>query len=93
MLLILEIVLAIAAWRRGWKGWALLPLVSAFGFGFLMGLIIGASGASYGGIFAVGAMIDIVCIATLVGMVIKPHKSSAIRPEPVIRTTDLPEAG
>jgi hypothetical protein len=76
MLLALEICLAIAAWQRGWKGWALLPPGIAFGIGFLAGLIMGASGASEGSIFAVGLVADVICIGALIAMVIKPRKKN-----------------
>ncbi len=45
MLLILEIVLTIAAWRRGWKALALLPIVAAFGTGLALPFIVGADQA------------------------------------------------
>lgn len=37
MLLIIEIIMTVAAFRRGFKGWALLPI----GFAFLTGALIG----------------------------------------------------
>jgi len=76
MLLALEIGLTIAAWQRGWKAWALLPLGIGFGIGFLAGLIMGASGASEGSIFAVGLAADVICIVALIVMIIKPRKKS-----------------
>jgi len=76
MLLILEICLTIAAWHRGWKGWALLPLAIGLGIGFLVGLILGASGASEESIFAVGIVGDVICIGALIAMIIKPRKKS-----------------
>jgi len=39
IMLILEIVLTIVAWRKGWKAWALLPLGAGFGLGVIMGLL------------------------------------------------------
>jgi hypothetical protein len=39
MLLILEIMLTIAAWKRGWKALALIPV----GLAFLVGLLIAGS--------------------------------------------------
>jgi hypothetical protein len=35
--IMLEILLAMAAWRRGWKAMALIPLGLAAAFGFMMG--------------------------------------------------------
>lgn len=45
MLLVLEIALTIAAWRRGWKGLALLPIAAAFGAGFALPFIVGTDEA------------------------------------------------
>jgi hypothetical protein len=73
MLFILEIGLAIAAWRRGWKRWALLHLGIGFSIGFLADLIISALGASEETVFGVGLTIDTICIGTLIGMVLKPR--------------------
>lgn len=41
MLLLLEIVLTIAAWRRGWKALALLPLGLAFAAGLALPVMVG----------------------------------------------------
>jgi len=38
MLLIVEIILTVKAWKNGWKGLALLPLGAAFGLGLVMGV-------------------------------------------------------
>jgi len=73
MLFILEIGLAIAAWRRGWKRWALVHLGIGFGIGLLTDLIITASGGSEESVFGVGLGIDIICIGTLIAMVLKPR--------------------
>lgn len=81
MLLLLEIGLTIAAWRRGWKAKALLPLVIGAGSAFLIGFIMGMSGISEDGAIVAGLLFDLACIATLITMVIKPRKISL----PVIR--------
>jgi hypothetical protein len=78
MLLILEIGLTVAAWRRGWKVRALLPLGIGFGIGFLGGLIMGVSGASEESIFAVGLVGDLICIGALIGMIAKPRSVAKI---------------
>lgn len=43
--MILEILLTITAWKRGWRWWALLPVAIVFGTAFLAGVVIGASGS------------------------------------------------
>jgi len=45
-MLILEIILMIVAWRRGWRGWALLPMGIVYIMAFLIGVISGAAGFS-----------------------------------------------
>jgi len=76
LLLMLEIGLTIAAWKRGWKGWALLPMVIGFGAAFMTGLFMGAAGASDGEAFGVGVIFDIACIGALVAMVTRPRKTT-----------------
>ena len=44
LLLIVEILLTVAAWRKGWKGWALLPWAVCFYTLFIGGVFIGAAG-------------------------------------------------
>ena len=63
-MLILEIILTIVAWGRGWKWLALLPLGIAFG----IGLIAGASGVTD---LTSLIWIDVVAIIVLIGMAIK----------------------
>lgn len=46
MLLFLEIALTIAAWKKGWRARALLPLAGAFLVALLGGAVVGASGGS-----------------------------------------------
>lgn len=46
MLLILEIMLTVSAWRRGWRWKALIPVAIMMGMAFFGGIAIGASGAS-----------------------------------------------
>ena len=45
MVLIIEILLTIRAWRKGWKAWALMPL----GIGVLMGFFVGVAAGAGGG--------------------------------------------
>jgi hypothetical protein len=75
MLLILEIILTITAWRRGWKAWALLPAAVTGVMGFLIGLAIGASGGNMNHAMPVCLMLDFVFIASLVAMIAKPRKA------------------
>lgn len=64
MLLVLEIILTIAAWKRGWKGWALLPWVIALVAAFTVSLVRGA---------ATGFVADVILIGAMIIMVNKPR--------------------
>ncbi len=74
-MLILEIILTIVAWGRGWKWLALLPLGMAFG----IGLIAGANGVTD---LDSLIWIDVVAIVALIAMIIAKKK-------PVKEETDI----
>jgi len=65
MLLAIEIALTIAAWRKGWKGLALLPVGAALVCGFMVGAAMGAGGLSEEEVFGIGLLIDLGVIAAL----------------------------
>jgi len=65
MLLAIQIALTVAAWRKGWKGLALLPLGAALACGFVFGAAMGAGGLSEGAVFGIGLLIDLGVIAAL----------------------------
>ena len=70
-MLIVEIVLTIVAWNRGWKWLALIPLGMAFG----IGLIAGASGATASDLESL-LVIDVIAIIALIVMIIKEKGSN-----------------
>jgi hypothetical protein len=79
--LLIGIPLTIAAWKRGWKGWALLPLtlalVSQAIFGFFIGFTASpgtAIGDLEGLVVAVSLVIDLIAAAVLIGMIVKERK-------------------
>ncbi len=73
MLLILEIILTVTAWRRGWKAWALAPMAVSLSIGFVIGAVIGASGGSVDTAVAVGLLLDLTVVGALVAMVASPR--------------------
>ncbi len=79
---IIEIGLTIWAWHRGWRGWSLLPMASGLAAAFVIGFIIGFSGAvdpeysDLGGFI----IIDIIIISVLIFMLVKPRKKLAVSP-------------
>jgi hypothetical protein len=64
--LIIEILLTIKAWRRGWRGFALLPLGILLPAGLLLGMVIGASGGNLEQALPVGILLEIACIGVLI---------------------------
>ena len=48
MLLIIEIWLTVAVWRKGWKGWALLPAGIMMLVALVAGVVAGLSGVEPG---------------------------------------------
>jgi len=68
MLFILEIVLTIVAWKRGWKGWALVPIAFAVVIGFVIGAVIRAQGGSLEDVIPLTLVIDGACIVSLIAL-------------------------
>lgn len=54
-MLIIEIILTIIAWNRGWKWYSLLPVGICFGIGLIAGLS-GASASDLEGIWVLDAL-------------------------------------
>lgn len=75
MLLIIEILLAVSAWRKGWHAAALIPIVVGFLVAFFVGAIIGESGIDTGAALIFGLLVDVGIIVTLAIMIAKaPHQ-------------------
>lgn len=85
LIAIVGIPLILAAWKRGWKGWALLPiplgLLASFLIGFMWGAIVGPEAATEAYLYAHNTelmMIDLLSLlipfAVLIGMIIKPRR-------------------
>ena len=79
MLIIAEIILTVTAWRKGWRVWALLPMGIVLWIAFVIGVTIGASGASAENVFGVAFMLDISAIVALIIMTAKaPSRNERI---------------
>jgi len=74
MLLIAEILLTIAAWQKGWKAWALLPMTILFALGFLIGLVIDPGSTCEEDLMAFGLILDLGNIGVLITMTARPPK-------------------
>jgi hypothetical protein len=69
----LEIFLIIVAWRRGWKGWALVPSA----IGFMINLMIGASAGSMDDVLGPVALVGLGVIVALIVMIASPRTHEA----------------
>ena len=72
MLLIIEIVLTIFAWRNGWKWLALLPIGIAFAVGFFIGYGVALSGGTTD--ISSVVFLDIIAVIALIIMCIKKRE-------------------
>ena len=69
MLFIIEIMLTVSAWRKGWKGWVVLPWLALL----LIASVLGANAASEEEAFGLGLVCDIVLIVVLGIMAATAH--------------------
>ncbi len=67
MLLIIEIALVVAAWKKGWKALALIPVAIPLCMGMAIGAATGPSGMSEGTLLA-ALPLDVLCIVVLAVM-------------------------
>ena len=74
--IIIIVLLAIRAWRKGWKAKVFLPISIGFGCCFLFGAMIGASGGSFEAAMGFGVIMDLLIIITLIVMAVRSPKSA-----------------
>jgi hypothetical protein len=74
MMLLIEIVLTIFAWKNGWRWYSLIPVGLGGLLAFTAGFAIGASGGSVDNMGWV-AIFDVAAIIALIVMVSKKPKS------------------
>lgn len=74
MLMIIEILLTISVWKKGWKGWALVPGIAAILFGAVLGAAYGPGITSRSDLFVLGLLFDGLTIAALLVMRANPPK-------------------
>lgn len=77
---ILEIVLAVVAWRRGWGVRALLPLVGALAVGFMAGGVVRDSGGSVSEIRGLAFLADVAAVIALGAMTLYRPRPARIDP-------------
>lgn len=76
MLLIAEIILTITAWRKGWRGWALLPMAVVLGLAFVIGLAVGAAGGSDQDVVGPCLILEVLGIVALIIMAARAPKTN-----------------
>jgi len=91
MLLIIEIMLTISAWKKGWKGAALLPLVIGMFIAFVFGSAMADTGVDDMSVIIFGVLIDIGIIISLAVMSARePHRESAGHEDVVLKKNEEP---
>jgi hypothetical protein len=85
MFLLTEIGLTVAAWRRGWRWWALLPLGGAVGLAVFLGIAVGASGGSVAQAKPVFLLLDLIGIGTLIGLVARAPRCAQLTTMPKVQ--------
>jgi hypothetical protein len=89
MLLLLEIVLTVRAWKKGWGGRALIPGACALGLGILVGVAAGPTGSLTSGFLGFAVLGDLAAILALWNMAkhepaaSRPHVDATVAPGPL----------
>lgn len=71
LLLMVEIGLTVAAWRKGWRAKALLPLGILMAVAFLMGLAAEGSGGSIEAVMPLLLLLELACIGVLIRLAMR----------------------
>lgn len=78
MLTVVEIILTIVAWKRGWKGWALLPLGLVMILAFVIGASVGVTGGDVEDVLGACLLLEVLATIALGVMIAKaPQKTTA----------------
>lgn len=93
MLLIAEILLTIAVWRAGWRGWALLPVGMLLVLGFVIGAAIGAAGGTQQDTVIPGLMLDFMAIVALIVMRVKSPRRLERKGHTAVPAKPVPARG
>ena len=80
LMMIIQIILTVVAWKKGWGGKALLPMVIGLGLAFIIGISAGLAGGSPRDIAAPLVLIDLGMLISLIVMVSrKPAKPESVK--------------
>jgi hypothetical protein len=91
VLLLVEIGLTVAAWKRGWKWWSLLPLAASFFAGMIFGAVSAGTNGPRDIPFALAITTDILIITALVAMVARGRRGAKY--EAPIKGMACPDCG
>jgi hypothetical protein len=96
MLLALELLLTVAAWRRGWGARALIPLASCLAVSFLLGMAVAMTGGSPDRLLPLGLILDLGLLGVLASMAFRPRVAAPgldSRPAPGLAPQPGPAPG
>ena len=66
--IIIEVLLVIYLWQKGWKWKAVLPVAIGYTFALFLGMILGASGVEGESTMLIGAFLELCMIIAMVIM-------------------------
>lgn len=79
MVLLIEIILTVKAWKNGWKGWALWPLAIVLTLGFMLGMYWTNTGReAFPGLYMLGLFLDVTAITVLAVMTYKGPRCTKV---------------
>jgi len=84
MITVLEIILTISAWKRGWRWRALLPLAVGCAAAFLVGAAVGAGGGSVEDALPIAVLLELGVVGSLITLVARaprPVRAPASSPQ------------
>jgi hypothetical protein len=67
-MILIEIALTVAAYRKGWKGWAFLPVGVTLAMGFVLGAMLAAGGKTLqdvGGAIVIPDLLAMIALAVM----------------------------
>lgn len=81
-MILLELILVIVTWRRGWRWWSLLPWACAYVLAFSIGFAMGAAGVRGQEAYLVlGGVLEIFLIIALIVMAVIGRKKNLPPPQ------------
>ena len=70
-MLLIEVILTIVAWRKGWRWRVLVPWGVALGASLLLGMAVGASGGSVEDVSGLAVLLELGFVGWLVAMAVR----------------------